>query len=134
MNGMQNDRHDYIHKSELNDKIEALKKEMELKAENQRLQDTIDDLEDELDEIGQNPQQDSLKSILDLVNGKKQPTKENASISGFDSNKKESITNSIKILLRHDEQLDLHLKKLSDCAENNNTKFKMILNLLDSHL
>ena len=53
-------------------------------------------------------------------------------INGLTDDKKANIQKALKVLFKHDPELDTDLLKLSDLAENNNGTFKMLLNTLRS--
>ena len=127
--------------SYFDDKLDAIKKELKLEARIRELEDTIEDLEDELEEVEElggknNPQNRFLNRVIDKLDDDKKGKKAASSISA-PGNKDEilkSLNKSIKILLKHDPELDTHLAKLAKVAVEKPTKFKMLLNLMDDQL
>lgn len=128
-------------KSYFDIQLDAIKKELKLEARIRELEDTVEDLEDELDEVeelgGMNtPQNKLLSKLVDKLDNEKKTKKVAASVSS-PGNKDEilkSLNKSIKILLKHDPELDTHLAKLAKVAVEKPTKFKMLLNLMDDQL
>lgn len=71
-----------------------------------------------------------IMSALQMINGNTQQNK--TVINGLTDDKKANIQKALKVLFKHDPELDTDLLKLSDLAENNNGTFKMLLNTLRS--
>lgn len=106
------------------------------------IEERIEDIEADIDEIGEIGEQDNGKNeqMLDRLLGildkstatKKTPA--NATINGIERDKKEVLENinkAVKILYKHDPELDLHLLKLADLAENNKPVFNTVISKLD---
>lgn len=70
-----------------------------------------------------------IMSALQMINGN---TQNKTVINGITDEKKSNIQKALKVLYKHDPDLDTDLLKLSDLAENNNSTFKMLLNTLRS--
>lgn len=120
---------------QLDEKINALRTELTLKHENEKLQERIEDLEEELDEIGEVDEQPHyIEKLITLLAGdqkKKEPAK--ATLSGI-TDKKESLNKSINTLLKYDNELPMHLEKLAHLAETNTAKFRVLIQMIDTQL
>ncbi len=121
------------------ERFSEIETRLKLEMENRELKRTIKELEEELDEEEEEEVQDSttlgmLNKLFDKIDGKTKKTKE-AVLSGPDKEAFiKSLNESIKILIKHDPDLDIHLKKLATVAQTKPAKFKMILELMETHL
>lgn len=122
---------------QIDEKIASLRTELTLKHENEKLQERIDDLEDELDEIGEaDKQPDYMTKLFSLLADKAAPKKElpKATLAGAPQHDWVALKETIRILLKHDPDLPSHLSKLADLAENNTAKFHLVIQMFDQNL
>jgi hypothetical protein len=117
------------------DKINKANEENILMNEIKSIKDKLSQLEsededeDESDLGALNPNNlNMLMSAIQMLN----PNKPNNTtvINGLSDDKKSNIQKALKVLYKHDPDLDTDLLKLSDLAENNNATFKMLLTTL----
>lgn len=104
-----------------------------LKVENERLKRELEDALDELDELEENDTSvnQNVNKLLGMAMAESSKKKEPASIAGTPDEKIIRLNKAVKILMKHDNELDVHLMKLADIAENQNSKFQMLIGMLD---
>jgi hypothetical protein len=104
-----------------------------LKAENERLQRELDEALEELDELDENDNavNQNVNKLLGMAMAENSKKKEPASIAGTPNEKIIRLNKAVKTLMKHDAELDVHLAKLAEMAENQNSKFQMLLGMLD---
>jgi hypothetical protein len=117
------------------DKINKANEENILMNEIKSIKDKLSQLEEEEDEEEEsdlgalNPNNlNMIMSALQMLNPNNKPN--NTVINGLSDDKKANIQKALKVLYKHDPDLDTDLLKLSDLAENNNATFKMLLTTL----
>lgn len=126
--------------AQLDEKINALRTELTLKHENEKLLERIESLEDELDEVGEAAKEpDYLTTIMSLIAGKNATTQKNeipkAVLNGPPSTDKwDALKETIRTLLEYDPELPTHLGKLAHLAKTNTAKFHVLINMLDTQL
>lgn len=103
----------------------------EIKAIKERLTELDEEEEEEEDEnLGalNSNNINMIMSAIQMLNGNKNNGK--TVINGINEDKKNNINKALKVLYKHDPNLDTDLLKLSELAENNNSTFNMLLTTL----
>lgn len=122
----------------VSDRMIKLQEENAIMSEIKAIKDKLTELESEEEEEEEesdlgalNPNNlNMIMSAIQMLNGNSQQNK--TTINGLTDDKKANIQKALKVLYKHDPDLDTDLLKLSDLAENNNSTFKMLLNTLRS--
>jgi len=115
----------------VNEAVEAAILRMELKAAKEKIQE----LEDELDEVGDASGSNSLLPYLSAILGKKgAPVAEPAAAINDNAGQiqqQQRLNTAIAKLHRADTEIIDHLEKLADIAENSPDTFAMLINMLE---
>lgn len=110
-----------------------------LKYQNTELQKKVKDLEDELDEIGDDDEEKpndllaTLGSIIAL--GKSKKEEPSGSLAGVSTQQEkiERIQKAVVSLSQYDKDLHIHLEKLASIAKNQPDTFKMLISMLSQY-
>jgi len=121
----------------VSDRMLKMQEENAIMSEIKAIKDKLTELESEEEEEEEsnlgalNPNNlNMIMSAIQMLNNNGQQNK--TTINGLTDDKKANINKALKVLYKHDPDLDTDLLKLSDLAENNNGTFKMLLNTLRS--
>lgn len=126
----------FYSKTDFDQRIKELEEKLTLKARIKELEETVEELEEELDEVGENPHQSSIDKLISAAfNGKeKKKEPEKSAISGpAKTDVVASLNSSIKTLYKHDKIFHEHLAKLAQIAEDSPSKFAMMISMLDQY-